>query len=173
MSTRHYVLITFPQFGLSIGNKWVTNTFMVAGSKPSKNIKKNVLLAKNLINLRRRKGWTQEQLAEEVGCNKKQVVQWENGHASPHPTSLQALADKLSVTVEQLQAIDLTQGIPKPSVEDVRRRLLGMVYILGDEEMCSVYNFAIKKAKSFVRNDLREVERISAGDIGPISVVAK
>jgi DNA-binding XRE family transcriptional regulator len=36
-----------------------------------------------LIKARKKKGLTQEGLAEEVGCTKASISNWENGHSNP------------------------------------------------------------------------------------------
>src|SRR5262245_22547008 len=51
--------------------------------------------------LRRDKGWTQKQLADEVGFAKKTVERLENGEPTRRQT-LQVVADALGVRVEDL-----------------------------------------------------------------------
>ena len=36
-----------------------------------------------IIKFRRKMGWTQDELAQQLGCNKKTVSKWENGHTEP------------------------------------------------------------------------------------------
>lgn len=57
------------------------------------------LLATNIKAAREAKGWTQRKLADLVGVDTLAVSRWERGVATPNRDNLQALAEKLDVTV--------------------------------------------------------------------------
>jgi transcriptional regulator with XRE-family HTH domain len=63
------------------------------------------LVAKNLLRLRRGKGWTQEDLAERVGLSVRYVGQVERGQASMSVTVLGRFADALEVEPTELVAL--------------------------------------------------------------------
>jgi transcriptional regulator with XRE-family HTH domain len=58
-----------------------------------------------LSTLRKRRGWTQESLGNELGVTSVAVARWERGQAEPHAGKRRALARALDVSVEQLDRI--------------------------------------------------------------------
>ncbi len=58
-----------------------------------------------ITQLRMAKGWTQAQLAEEVGCLRKDVSRWERGERRPNIGSAIKLARALDCKIEDLFAI--------------------------------------------------------------------
>lgn len=61
-------------------------------------MKLNLIIKK----LRKEKGLTQEQLAEELGVSVMTMRRWEWGQASPNAKLLANLAEKLGITPEEL-----------------------------------------------------------------------
>lgn len=58
-----------------------------------------------ITNLRLAKGWTQAQLAEEVGCLRGDISRWERGERRPNTGSAIKLARALGCKIEDLFAI--------------------------------------------------------------------
>lgn len=52
--------------------------------------------------LRKRRGLTQQQLAERIGVVRNAISNWENGVAFPNPRQLPLLADELSCSIDEL-----------------------------------------------------------------------
>lgn len=52
--------------------------------------------------VRRERGWTQDQLASAVGVSRSAVAQWETGRAGQVTTNLTRIAEVLQVGVEHL-----------------------------------------------------------------------
>ena len=59
-------------------------------------------LGSNILELRRQKNVTQEELAAELGITAAAVSKWENGYTLPDILMLCALADYFSVTTDRL-----------------------------------------------------------------------
>jgi len=59
-------------------------------------------LASKVATLRKKKGWTQEYLADKLGVQKTQVTRWETGRSRPSMPMMKKLAPVLGVTTEQL-----------------------------------------------------------------------
>ena len=59
-------------------------------------------VAENLQVLRKRKGITQEQLADELGVSRQAISKWETGEAFPEMDKLIALCDKFGVSCDTL-----------------------------------------------------------------------
>lgn len=56
----------------------------------------------NLKFFRKKKGYTQEQVAEKIGVSRQAVAKWENGETLPDIDNIIALADFYEVTVDSL-----------------------------------------------------------------------
>lgn len=65
-----------------------------------KNIKE--IVADNLINLRKRKSWTQEEVAKNLNYSDNTVSRWERAEICPSVETLQAIADLYNVPLEYL-----------------------------------------------------------------------
>lgn len=65
-----------------------------------------MLIAKNIKRYRLEKGWTQQELAEEIGTTKGVILNYENGEI-PSPQRLQLLAAVFGVRIEDLTFGDL------------------------------------------------------------------
>ena len=59
-------------------------------------------IGKNILELRRKKNVTQEELAAELGVTAAAVSKWENGYTLPDILMLCALADYFCVTTDEL-----------------------------------------------------------------------
>ena len=62
----------------------------------------NETMGSILARLRREKGWTQEQLARELGISYQAVSKWENELSSPDLSALPLLADLFGVSIDTL-----------------------------------------------------------------------
>ena len=58
--------------------------------------------SEKLLELRRREGLSQEQLADRLGVTRQSVSKWESGAAAPELTKLVALSELFSVSVDYL-----------------------------------------------------------------------
>lgn len=76
-------------------------------------------LAESICRLRREKGWTQKQLADQLGVTDKAVSKWETGRSLPDPALLLPLGALLGISVDELLG-GPAEGAPKASVADDR-----------------------------------------------------
>lgn len=53
---------------------------------------------------RKKKGYTQEQLAEKLGVTNKTISRWENRHYMPDLSLLEPLSKELDITLNELLA---------------------------------------------------------------------
>ena len=74
-----------------------------------------------LQELRKNRGLTQEELAQEIFVSRTAVSKWESGRGYPNIDSLKALADYFSVTVDELISPDEIIT----AAEDEKRELIG------------------------------------------------
>lgn len=61
-----------------------------------------VIIAQNIISLRRKKGMTQSELADKLNYTDKAVSKWERGESIPNVIVLKDIADLFEVTVDYL-----------------------------------------------------------------------
>ena len=54
-----------------------------------------MILADKIINLRKKEGWSQEQLAEKIGVSRQSISKWESAQSIPDMNKLLVLAQIL------------------------------------------------------------------------------
>ncbi len=62
----------------------------------------NIEIANRLLELRKKHGYSQEQLAEKLGISRQSVSKWERAEASPDTDNLLLLADLYGVSLDEL-----------------------------------------------------------------------
>lgn len=76
----------------------------------------NVETANRLQNLRKKNGYSQEELAEKIGISRQAVSKWERAEASPDTDNLILLAKLYGVTLDELLN---TESVPLPNSEGI------------------------------------------------------
>lgn len=69
------------------------------------------MIADKIKTLRERKGWTQAELARQLGITRNGVNSWEQGLSMPSPAYLVDLADVFSVSTDYLLGVDAGASI--------------------------------------------------------------
>ena len=77
-----------------------------------------------LAALRKARGMTQQEAADQLGVSNKTVSKWENGAGLPDITVLPALAELYGVTADDILAGETLRGRPAEAQGPARRRLL-------------------------------------------------
>ena len=67
-------------------------------------------LAEKIMTLRKQRGWSQEELAQQLSVSRQSVSKWESGKGLPEVSLMRPLADALGVTVDELLAGELIAG---------------------------------------------------------------
>ena len=62
----------------------------------------NMTIGKNIAELRKNNGMTQEQLAEMLGVSSQSISKWENGVTMPDILLLTAIAGFFDITIDEL-----------------------------------------------------------------------
>ena len=60
------------------------------------------MLSEKIYTLRRKNGWSQEQLAERIGVSRQAISKWESGTSTPELEKLLALSECFQMTVDEL-----------------------------------------------------------------------
>ena len=61
-----------------------------------------MILADKITDLRKKNGWSQEELAGKLGVSRQSVSKWENGIVDPSTSNLLALAKLYGISAEAL-----------------------------------------------------------------------
>lgn len=64
-------------------------------------------LNKNIYNLRKEKGFSQEYMAEQINVSRQTISNWELGETSPNPEQLLLLSQALETSVDNLLGNDM------------------------------------------------------------------
>ena len=93
------------------------------------------MLAERIYNLRKRRGLSQEQLAEALGVSRQTVSKWERGAASPELGKLRTMAELFGVSLDELagggEARSAPESGPKLGRLGVALCLAGALGLLG------------------------------------------
>ena len=76
-----------------------------------------MILADKIIDLRKKNGWSQEELAEKLGVSRQAVSKWESAQVIPDLGRVLAMADLFSVTTDYLLR-DENEAPTPAAVED-------------------------------------------------------
>ena len=84
-------------------------------------MKEKSILAQNIRTLRKKRGWTQEQLAQETRLPLRSIINYENERRDPCGTALVALEQVFGVSGAQLYGLE---PLPHPEAADPDTRNL-------------------------------------------------
>ena len=114
----------------------------------------NVEIAQRLAELRREKGYSQEELAEKLGLSRQAVSKWERAESSPDTDNLIALARLYGVSLDELLAIE-------PIIEDdiafeAQDRALALEEKAAQEESFAQAAQSVQEANNTAAQTARE-----------------
>ena len=85
-----------------------------------------------LQNLRKQKGFTQEELAEALYVSRTAISKWESGRGYPSIDSLKEIAKFFSVTIDELLSGDEVLSIAEEDNKQKEKQLKSLVFGLLD-----------------------------------------
>lgn len=94
----------------------------------------NIIIGKNLMTLRKKKGLTQLQLAEQFNYSDKSISKWEKGEAMPAIDILKNLADFYGVTLDFLtkeEHEEITQPEVREKKQVINRYAIALLAIVS------------------------------------------
>ena len=112
-----------------------------------------MILADKIIHLRKKMGWSQEELAEEMNVSRQAVSKWESAQSVPDLAKILQLSALFCVTTDyllkdEIEAEELLEVICKVTENlDV----FGYLYDVDEEE----YGFSSEKGDSYYVNSRR------------------
>lgn len=100
-----------------------------------------MMLNERIRDLRKSKGYSQQQMARKLHITQGAISQWENGITVPAADQLVTLAEVFEITVDELLGRD--PGIKKeaPSVAGLRDGLIDLLVDLSPEEEAQLRAF--------------------------------
>lgn len=80
-----------------------------------------MILADKIIDLRKKNGWSQEELAEKLGVSRQSISKWESAQSVPDLTRVIQLAEIFSVSTDyllrdEIESLVPAEGLPEESV---------------------------------------------------------
>ena len=107
------------------------------------------IVAKNLVELRAKAGFTQLELAEKINYTDKAVSKWERGEALPDIRVIVKIAEIYNITVDDLLSPHTVKKI-KPKMNVGKKRLLitllsiGLVWFIATLVFMGLFFFDVK-----------------------------
>ena len=77
-------------------------------------------LGKKILEYRKKKGLSQEQLGEKIEVTRQTISNWELGQTQPNPEQLKLLSKELNVSIDELLENDIKNVLIKKNVNTKR-----------------------------------------------------
>lgn len=117
-----------------------------------------MILADKIMQLRKQKGWSQEELAEQVGISRQSVSKWESGMSVPDLDKILKLSELFGVSTDYLLKDELEDdGLNRDGVN---------VYVEGaegGEEYEPIRSVSMKEAEEYLNIAEQVSKKIAAG----------
>ena len=118
-----------------------------------------------LQELRKKKGLTQEELAEALYVSRAAVSKWESGRGYPNIDSLKAVANYFSVSVDELLSPEEALDIAEEDSRQRERRIRDLVFGLLD--ICALMLLFLPLFAQRGEGVIREVSLLSLSEVSP------
>ena len=118
-----------------------------------------------LQELRKQKGFTQEELAEKLYVSRTAVSKWESGRGYPNIESLKALSKLFSVTIDALLSGEEILNIAEEDHKEKKNRFFDMVFGLLD--VSAVVLLFLPLFGQVVEDVVQEVSLLSLTGVAP------
>lgn len=123
-------------------------------------------MGEKILNMRKARNWSQEELAERAGVSRQAVSRWESGTARPDAEKIVILCDLFGVSADYLLRDDYsgeknaeTEVVHKPEpAAIIRRKVLQIYATLSAVCLCALKFISSVSPREYVR------ERVPLGD---------
>ena len=98
--------------------------------------------AENLMALRKQRGWSQEELGNQIGVTRQTVSKWEMGQSTPELEKLVELARLFNMSIDRLVGLEGAEEATEESAARLAERSCAFdlpVKDMGDAELCQVH----------------------------------
>ena len=111
-----------------------------------------MILADKIIELRKKNGWSQEELAEKMDVSRQSISKWEGAQSMPDMNRIIRLSEIFGVSTDFLLKDDMTMDGPEPPA----------VIIDSDDDM-TVRHFSMEEASEFLVQRSSAAAKVSIG----------
>lgn len=107
-------------------------------------------LGKKILEYRKKKGLSQEQLGEKIDVTRQTISNWELGQTQPNPEQLKLLSKELNVSIDELLENDIKRVLIKKTVNNNRitNFILKVFVIIIGIIVCLYINTVIDNSKN-------------------------
>ena len=86
-------------------------------------------LGEKILELRKKKGFSQEELGDRIGVTRQTISNWELGETSPNPGQLKLLSKELNVSIDELLDNDIKTVLEEKvsNTEKLSRLILKLI----------------------------------------------
>lgn len=140
-----------------------------------------VRISKNLIRLRQRNNWTQDQVAENLNISRQAISKWETGSSLPNIEMLLKLSKLYNISINEI--VEPTKGEYISDFEDIihieASRLKEALSTLDTDEIVKASMGASPEVNEILKNLLKDIDfqkerhRIGSVRISEIDVMQK
>lgn len=121
------------------------------------------LLGKNIKTLRRKKGLTQDQLADKIGVNRAMIGSYEEGRATPKLSALSIMAHYFGVSLDDFVNADLSVlSVDTPAKGDITGKNLRVLTTLVDRDNNELITLVPVKASAGYLNGYADPDFIES-----------
>ena len=85
-----------------------------------------MILADKIIDLRKKNGLSQEELAEKLGVSRQSISKWEGAQSVPDMGRVVQMSELFGVSTDYLLKDELELAVPETAPEETRERTVGM-----------------------------------------------
>ena len=132
---------------------WYRKSFTITMKLSNRRGKKNMNLSDKIVELRKKNGFSQEDLADELQVSRQAVSRWEQGTTDPSSSNILELSKLFNVTTDYLLNDDYHSDEDLPKIIEIRKDNLQQIvlYFVLLEIIC----FLLQVASIIVlQNDL-------------------
>ncbi len=113
-------------------------------------------LSEKIIYLRKKTGWSQEQLADQLDISRQSVSKWESGTSVPELDKIIKISDIFNVSTDYLLKEDITEPEPEKRMDSCEDRLQQAEFQSEETAQQTEHRVSSQEADSYI-NLVREV----------------
>ena len=119
-------------------------------------------LGEKILDLRKKKGLSQEELGERVNVTRQTISNWELGETSPNPEQLKLLSKELNVSIDELLDNDIKTVLEEKvsNTEKLSKLILKLIKIIMCIILCVIIGWIILVIGRGIVKSTRETGRL-------------
>ena len=84
------------------------------------------MLGENILKLRKKNGFSQEQLGEKINVTRQTISNWELGETAPNPEQLKLLSQSLNISIDELLDNDINSRMKEKIINIEKTTNIGI-----------------------------------------------